>query len=96
MFWSTWAMSCGSVALAPEMSKNLRLFTDGAWHSWAPAPPQFVCSTIRMSCDCQTRSSRDDSPGLAVSGGPITSTTSGSAGSEMSTIAMPEASSPSS
>ena len=35
------------------------------WCSWSPTP-QFVLSTIRTSCDCQTRSSRVDSPALRV------------------------------
>src|SRR3712207_182429 len=39
-----------------------------------------------MSCDFQTRSSRDDSPALASNGGP---STVGSEGSEMSTTSTP-------
>jgi hypothetical protein len=60
------------------------LLIDGSvqWCSMSPTP-QFVFSTISMSCDFQTRSSRDDSPGAAKSGSSVVNS-EGSDGSEMS------------
>jgi hypothetical protein len=47
------------------------LLIDGCvqWCNWSPTP-QFVFRTISMLCERQTRSSREDSPGFASSGGP--------------------------
>ena len=50
---------------------------------------QLMLSTSRSCCSGQTRSSREVSPGIPCSGGPISWTTCGEEGSSMSTTSTP-------
>ena len=63
------------------------LLTDCVVQWWSASPtPQFVFRTISTFCDCQTRSSRVDSPAIAAIGWP---SNSGRFGLEMSSTITP-------
>ena len=63
------AAAPGSPRCRPRCRRSACCCGSAACTGAPSAPPQFVCRTIRISCERHTRSSREDSCGLPSNGG---------------------------